>query len=315
MAANAPRVPRSRGLSERRAEMVAGLVLIALPMFFFLTLRIGAIGYAGFISLWDWGLRGAKEFEGTRNFERILSDPVFHKAVANTAYYAIVWVPLTIALGLFLAVIINMKIRGQKFFRASFYFPAIASSAAITVLWIFLFQPDGLFNDVRGALGLNPIFQLFGIEPNHAWISTSNTALNTIIALNVWTTSGTFMLFYLAYLQTISNDLYEAAAIDGANAWNAFWKITFPLLRPGHFFVLTVAIIGAFQMFDQAYIGGGVDGTPNNSLTTIVLYLYRKAIADFDFGYAAAVGVVLFVLIMSITLIQRRFFGGTPSWT
>ena len=311
MAANAPRVPRSRGLSDRRAEMLAGLALIAIPMFFFLTLRIGAIGYAGFISLWDWGLRGAKEFEGTRNFERILTDPVFHKAVLNTVYYAIVWVPLTIALGLFLAVIINMKIRGQKFFRAAFYFPAIASSAAITVLWIFLFQPDGLFNDVRGFLGLNPIFQFFGIGPNQAWISTSNTALNTVIALNVWTTSGTFMLFY----QTISNDLYEAAAIDGANAWNAFWKITFPLLRPGHFFVLTVAIIGAFQMFDQAYIGGGVDGSPNNSLTTIVLYLYRKAIADFDFGYAAAVGVVLFVLIMSITLIQRRFFGQTPSWT
>jgi len=295
--------------------MLAGLALIAIPMFFFLTLRIGAIGYAGFISLWDWGLRGAKEFEGTRNFERILTDPIFHKAVLNTVYYAIVWVPLTIALGLFLAVIINMKIRGQKFFRAAFYFPAIASSAAITVLWIFLFQPDGLFNDVRGFLGLNPIFQFFGIGPNQAWISTSNTALNTVIALNVWTTSGTFMLFYLAYLQTISNDLYEAAAIDGANAWNAFWKITFPLLRPGHFFVLTVAIIGAFQMFDQAYIGGGVDGSPNNSLTTIVLYLYRKAIADFDFGYAAAVGVVLFVLIMSITLIQRRFFGQTPSWT
>jgi multiple sugar transport system permease protein len=314
MAATAPRAPRSRGLSDRRAEMVAGLALIAIPMFFFLSLRIGAIGYAGFISLWDWGLRGAKEFEGTRNFERILADPVFHKAVMNTVYYAIVWVPLTMALGLFLAVILNMKIRGQKFFRAAFYFPAIASSAAITVLWIFLFQPDGLFNDVRGALGINPFFELFGFGPNHAWMSTSNTALNTVIALNVWTTSGTFMLFYLAYLTTISNDVYEAAAIDGANAWNAFWKITFPLLKPGHYFVLTVAIIGAFQMFDQAYIGGGVDGSPNNSLTTIVLYLYRKAIADFDFGYAAAVGVVLFVLIMAITLIQRRFFGQTPSW-
>jgi multiple sugar transport system permease protein len=314
MAADAPRVPRSRGLSERRAEMVAGFALIAVPMFFFLTLRIGAIGYAGFISLWDWGLRGARDFEGSRNFERILNDPVFHKAVTNTVYYAVIWVPLTMALGLFLAVVLNMKIRGQTFFRASFYFPAIASSAAITVLWIFLFQPEGLFNDVRGALGLNPFFELFGIKPNQAWISTSNTALNTVIALNVWTTSGTFMLFYLAYLQTISTDVYEAAAIDGANAWQAFRRITFPLLKPGHFFVLTVAIIGAFQMFDQAYIGGGVDGTPNNSLTTIVLYLYRKAIADFDFGYAAAVGVVLFVLIMTITLVQRRLFGQNASW-
>jgi len=300
--------------TERRQEMIAGFALIAPAMFFFLTLKIGAIAYAFYISLWQWGLRGPRDFRGTRNFERLLDDPVFHKAIANTIHYAVVWVPLTMALGLFLAVVVNQKIRGQTFFRAAFYFPAIASSAAITVLWIFLFQPQGLFNDGRAALGLNPVFSLLGFGPEHNWIGTSSTALNTIIALNVWTTSGTFMLFYLAYLQTISRDVYEAAAIDGAGPWDAFWKITFPLLKPGHFFVATVAMIGAFQMFDQAYIGGGVDGTPNNALTTIVLYLYRKAIADFDFGFAAAVGVVLFLIIMSVTLIQRRLFGQTPSW-
>jgi multiple sugar transport system permease protein len=303
-----------RGMTERRAEMLAGFALIALPMFLFLTLKVGAIGYAFFISFFRWGLRGPRNVEGFDNYQRLLTDPVFHKAIANTVYYAAVWVPLTMALGLFLAVVVNQKIRGQTFFRAAFYFPAIASSAAITVLWIFLFQPSGLFNDIRGALGINPLFELFGIGPNHNWIGTSNTALNTIIALNVWTTSGTFMLFYLAYLQTISKDVYEAAAIDGAGAWQTFRSITFPLLRPGHFFVATVAAIGAFQVFDQAYIGGGVDGSPNNALTTIVLYLFRKAIADFEFGYAAAVGVVLFVIIMTVTLIQRRLFGQTPAW-
>jgi multiple sugar transport system permease protein len=313
MAASTGRIGRGHG-TERRAEMLAAFALIAIPMFFFLTLKIGAILYAVWISFWDWGLRGAKDFEGTRNFERILSDPIFHKAVTNTVYYAVLWVPLTMALGLFLAVVVNQKIRGQTFFRAAFYFPAIASSAAITVLWIFLFAPSGLFNDLRAAMGLNPLFELFGFGPNHGWMSTSSTAMNTVIALNVWTTSGTFMLFYLAYLQTISRDVYEAAAIDGASAWQAFWRITFPLLKPGHYFVATVAAIGAFQMFDQAYIGGGPGGEPNNSLTTIVLYLYRKAISDFDFGYAAAVGVVLFVLIMIVTLVQRRLFGQAPSW-
>lgn len=303
-----------RAMTERRSEMLAGFALIALPMVFFLTLKIGAILYAVFISFFRWGLRGPRNVEGFDNYQRLVTDPVFHRAIANTAYYAAVWVPLTMALGLFLAVIVNQKIRGQTFFRAAFYFPAIASSAAITVLWIFLFQPSGLFNDIRGAIGINPLFEFFGFGPNHNWIGTSNTALNTIIALNVWTTSGTFMLFYLAYLQTISKDVYEAAAIDGAGAWQTFRRITFPLLRPGHFFVATVAAIGAFQVFDQAYIGGGVDGSPNNALTTIVLYLYRKAIADFEFGYAAAVGVVLFVIIMAVTLIQRRLFGQTPSW-
>ncbi|HEY7591498.1 MAG TPA: sugar ABC transporter permease [Candidatus Limnocylindrales bacterium] len=310
----AAREPSAGPMSERRAEMLAGFALIALPMFLFLTLKIGAILYAVFISFFRWGLRGPRNVEGFDNYQRLITDPVFHKAIANTVYYAAVWVPLTMALGLFLAVIVNQKIRGQTFFRAAFYFPAIASSAAITVLWIFLFQPSGLFNDVRAALGLNPLFEVFGIGPNHNWIGTSNTALNTIIALNVWTTSGTFMLFYLAYLQTISKDVYEAAAIDGAGPWQTFWKVTFPLLRPGHFFVATVAAIGAFQVFDQAYIGGGVDGTPNNALTTIVLYLFRKAIADFEFGYAAAVGVVLFIIIMAVTLIQRRLFGQTPAW-
>jgi multiple sugar transport system permease protein len=309
-----PRRGRSSFRTERQAEAIAALALIALPMFFFLVFRIGAILYAVFISFWDWGLRGARDFLGAENYEQILTDPIFHKAIGNTLYYTVIWVPLTMALGLFLAVVVNQRIRGQTFFRAAFYFPAIASSAAITVLWLFLFAPDGLFNDIRAAMGINPLFQLFGIGPNHNWMGTSNTALNTIIALNVWTTSGTFMLFYLASLQTISREVYEAAAIDGAGPWQAFWRITFPLLKPGHYFVATVAVIGALQMFDQAYIGGGPDGTPNNSLTTIVLFLYRAAIADVEFGYAAAVGVVLFVIIFAATLLQRRLFGATPNW-
>ena len=299
---------------ERRAELLAGLALIALPMLFFLVLRIGAIGYAGFISFWRWGLRGPRDMVGLRNYEALLEDPVFHKAILNTLYYTAIWVPLTMGLGLLLAIIINQPLRGRTFFRAAFYFPAIASSAAITVLWLFIFAPDGLFNDVRGSLGLDPLFRLFGIGPNHNWVGTSNTAMNTIIALNVWTTSGTFMLFYLANLQTISKDIYEAAAIDGAGAWDTFRRITFPLLRPAHYFVATVAVIGGLQMFDQAYIGGGPDGNPNNALTTIVLFIYRSAIADFDFGFAAAVGVVLFAIIFTATVVQRRLFGQTPTW-
>jgi multiple sugar transport system permease protein len=309
-------VRRGRGTiqSERRAETIAALTLIAVPMFFFLVLRIGAILYAGWISLWDWGLRGPREFIGLENYQDLVNDSLLHKAILNSLYYTAVWVPLTMALGLFLAVIVNQKIRGQTFFRAAFYFPAIASSAAITVLWIFLFQPDGLFNDVRAMLGLNPLFQALGFSPTHGWINHSSTALNTIIALNVWTTSGTFMLFYLASLQTISKDVYEAAAIDGASNWQTFRRITFPLLKPGHYFVATVAVIGALQMFDQAYIGGGPSGDPANSLTTIVLLVYRLAFRESELSLAAAVGIVLFLIIFIATLIQRRVFGQTPNW-
>ena len=305
---------RAGSRSERRSEALAGYALIAVPMLLFLVLNIGSILYALFISFWKWGARGATEFRGIRNYQALLTDDVFWKAVQNSLYYAVVWVPLTMAIGLFLAVIVNQKIRGQTFFRAAFYFPAIASSAAITVLWVFLMQPNGLFNQLRGAIGLNPIFSFFGFPPDMAWISTSRTALNAVIILNAWTTSGTFMLFYLASLQTISHEVYEAAAIDGAGAWQTFRRITFPLLKPGHYFVATVAVIGALQLFDQARIIGGISGDPNYALMTIVLYLYREAIANFNFGYAAAVGIVLFIIIFTATVIQRRLFGQAPSW-
>jgi ABC-type sugar transport system permease subunit len=309
----APRPTRSLN-RERRSEALAGYGFIAIPMILFLIFNIASIFYALYISTWEWGIRGAREFVGTQNFERLLSDQNFHIAVRNSLYYAVVWVPLTMAVGLFLAVIVNQKIRGQAFFRSAYYFPSIAGSAAITVLWIFLAAPDGLFNEIRGVLGLNPLFQAFGIGPEHNWMGNSRTALNSVIILNVWTTSGTFMLFYLASLQSISREVYEAAAIDGAGAWQTFWRVTFPLLRPGHFFVATIAVIGALQLFDQAYIGGGKNGDPNNALMTMVLYLYNQGFARFQFGYAAAVGIVLFVIIFSATLIQRRVFGSTPNW-
>jgi multiple sugar transport system permease protein len=291
----------------RRREAWVGYAFIAVPMALFLTLNIFAIVYAFFISFFDWGIRGPREFLGFANYQDLLfDDPVFvGKAVVNTLRYSIIVVPAQMALGLFLAVVVNQKIRGQTFFRAAFYFPAIASSAAVAVLFTFITQPDGLFNAFLG---------LFGMQSDLNWTNNSRTALESVMVLNVWTTSGTMMLFYLASLQSISREVYEAAALDGAGPWQAFWRVTFPLLRPAHYFVAVVSFIGALQMFDQAYIIGGGDGTPANSLSTIVLYLFRAAVQKFDFGYAAAVGIILFIVIMSITLVQRRLFGQAPAW-
>ena len=300
--------------ASRRSEAVAGYLFIAVPILLFLVLNIGSLLYAVYISVWKWNLRtGPVEFIGLTNYQDALADPVFQTAIRNTIYYAAVWVPLTMMLGLSLALIVNQKLRGQTFFRAAFYFPAIASSAAITMLWIFIMAPDGLFNGVRGLLPFD-ILEALGYGPHQNWIGDQRTAMNTVILLNTWTTSGTFMLFYLASLQSISNQVYEAAAIDGANWWQAFWRVTMPLLRPGHFFVATVAVIGALQLFDQAIIGGGVNGDPNNALMTVVLYLYNAAFRQFNFSYAAAIGLILFVLIFSATLVQRRLFGTAPQW-
>ena len=224
---------KASGIGTRK-EALAGYAFISVPMLFFLVLNIGAILYAAYISVWKWNIRlGPTQFIGLQNYQNALTDPTFQVAIKNTIYYTILWVPLTMAIGLFLAVIVNQKIRGLTFFRAAFYFPAIASSAAITTLWIFLAAPDGFFNEVRGALGINPLFHLFGYVDNQNWIGNQGTAMQSVILLNAWTTSGTFMLFYLASLQSISRDVYEAAAIDGASAWQTFWRVTFPLLKPG----------------------------------------------------------------------------------
>ena len=292
--------------SERAREARTGLAFIAIPMVLFLVFSLFAIVYALYISLFDWGILGPRGFVGLDNYVKLLNDKTFiGKAIPNTLAFTAIVVPAQMALGLSLAVIVNQKIHGQTFFRSAFFFPAIASSAAIVVLFTFLTQPDGLLNTALGWIG---------IESNTNWTNDPHTALASIAALLVWTTSGTMMLFYLAALQGISGDIYEAAAIDGANWWNAFWRITFPLLRPAHFFVAVVSVIGALQMFDAAFIAGGADGSPANSLTTMVLYLYRAATQEFEFGFAAAVGIVLLVILLTVTIIQRRVFGQAPSW-
>ena len=293
--------------TERAQEALAGYGFIAIPMVLFLIFQIGSLFYSAYISLWRWEILGPTEFLGFRNYNFILRDDVFHTAIKNSIYYTVVVVPIQMALGLLLAVTVNQIWRGRGFFRAAFYFPAIASSAAITVLYIYIMAPDGLFNHVLELVGFNPI----GFHNQGNWLGHSDTALNSIIGLNAWTTSGTMMLFYLAQLQSIPSDVYEAARVDGAGTWTTFWRITFPLLRPAHYLVATLSVIGALQMFDQAYIAGGSGGDPNYSLMTMVLYLYNAAFRQFEFGYAAAVGIVLFVIIFTATLIQRRLFGSS----
>jgi multiple sugar transport system permease protein len=266
---------------------------------------VGIFFYAIYISTFDWGIMGPTEFVGFDNYEKAFSDPIFLKAVRNSVKYALIVVPIQSALGLFLALLVNSKIKGSKFFRSAFYFPSIASSAAITTLFIFLMAPDGVFN---GTL------QFFGVDTANlfnqgAWLSDSRTALYSIIGLNAWTTSGTMMLFYLANLQTVDSQYAEAAQVDGASRRQVFWHITMPLLKPAHLFVVATGMIGALQLYDQAILAGGADGSPDYSLMTVVLYIYNACFRQFEFGYASAIGVVLFVIIFSLTLLQKALFG------
>src|SRR5919205_3840919 len=191
-----------------------------------------------------------------------------NSALWNTFYYTAVVVPAQMALGLAIALAVNAKIRGKTFFRAAYYFPSLTSSAASAAVAIYLLNAGGLLNTTFEHIGLGGL-----IPPQRAWFYDSSTALESIMGLNIWTTSGTVMLFYLATLQSIPTDVYEAAAIDGTSRWRTFWKITFPLLKPGHFFVAVLSIIGCLKLFDQAFIVSGGTGGPNYSTLSVVLYL------------------------------------------
>ena len=302
MATAVARGTKARPLgSERMREALVGYGFIALPMAFFLLFFIFPIGYGLYISRYDWAIFKGP-FVGWGNYRELYHDQVFwHHAVRNTLVYTAFVVPLQMALGLALAITINQAIRFRTFFRAAFYFPSLASSAAIVSIATYILASDGI---------LNKLLDQVGYHHGNAWFAQQSTALPSIIGLNAWTTSGTMMLFYLAYLQAIPTEVYEAAAIDGAGAWRTFRKITFPLLKPGHFFVAVLSFIGALQMFDQSFIIGGSSGGPNYSTMTVVLYLYNRAFTGTTrFGYAAAVGVVLFVFIFVVTLAQRLLFG------
>ena len=297
--------PKQRSLrSVKVREALVGYGFVFVPMFVFALFFLYPIVYAVYISFFEWGVLGKVDSVGTENYRFLFEDDIFWRAIRNTIYYTVGVVPVQMALGLSLAVIVNGALRGKTFFRAAYYFPALASSAAITAIAIYLLNAGGLLNATLDKLGLGSL-----IPDQKAWFYDSDTALQTIMGLNAWTTSGTMMLFYLAALQAIPTDVYEAAAIDGAGTWRTFWKITFPLLKPGHFFVAVLSVIGCLKVFDQAYIVSGGAGGPNYSTLTAVLYLYQTAIQDVDFGYAAAVGVALFVLIFAVTLVQRLLFG------
>src|SRR5947207_10163306 len=202
---------RERGLgSERTREALVGYGFVALPMAFFLLFFIFPVGYAFYISRYNWQIFKGP-FVGWGNYRTLYHDSVFWShAVRNTLVYAAFVVPLQMALGLTLAVVVNQAIRFRTFFRAAFFFPSLAASAAIASIATYILASDGLFNTILIHLGYHH---------SRAWFSEQSTALPSIIGLNAWTTSGTIMLFYLAAVQSIPTDVYEAAAIAGAVAW------------------------------------------------------------------------------------------------
>lgn len=269
--------------------------LIILGVFLFLPIL-----YAIFLSFHKVQVLGELSYRlvGSRNFSRILDDERVLIALKNTFDYVIVVVPSQTILALILATILNASIKGRQLFRVIFFLPTVTSSAVLTLIFIWIYNSNGLLNNLLSHVGL----------PTYNWLGDPQVALKAIMIMNVWSTVPFFMVIYLAALQDIPSELYEAAKIDGANECDRFFNITLPLLKPVTFFVIVMGIIGTFQLFDQSYIFSNGSGGPNNSTLTVVLLIYQYAFKSLDLGYAAALALMLAGVILIVTLIQRRFF-------
>jgi ABC-type sugar transport system permease subunit len=230
-------------------------------------------------------------FLGLFNFKKMFKDQYFRISLFNTFFYTIIVVPVQTFLALVLAVAANSKIKGVKFFKLTFFIPSITSSAAISMIFWMIYSKPGILNRLLGYFGVQPI----------AWLENPNTALPAIMVMNIWTTAGYFMITFLAGLQDIPKSIYEAARIDGATPRKIFWKIIMPLLRPQILFVATMGTIGCMQVFDQIYFL-----IKNMRNITISFYIYKNAFEYGNMGYASALSLVLFVIILSITLLQKK---------
>lgn len=238
------------------------------------------------------------QFAGFRNFQRLIEDERVWIALGNTVNYAAIVVPTQTLLALMLALILNSQIQGRQWFRVIFFLPTVTSSAVLTLIFMWIYNTNGLLNATLSFLGLQ----------TQNWLGDPAVALKGIMLMNIWATAPLFMVVYLAALQEIPVSLYEAAAIDGANRWEKLFHITLPFLRPVTFFVIVMGMIGTFQLFDQSYIFSAGTGGPNNATLTLVLLIYQYAFKSLDMGYALALTLMLAVVLMTATLIQRRLF-------
>ncbi|MBW4620508.1 MAG: sugar ABC transporter permease [Cyanosarcina radialis HA8281-LM2] len=264
------------------------------------TFLILPLGYAIFLAFHRVQILGeiSYEFTGFRNFLRIARDDRVWIALKNTVEYVAIVVPAQTILALSLAVILNSQIRGKNWFRVIFFLPTVTSSAVLTLIFMWIYNSNGLLNGILSRIGL----------PTYNWIGDPAVALKSIMLMNIWSTAPFFMVVYLAALQDIPVSLYEAATIDGISKWKQFTHITLPLLKPVTFFIAVMGTIGTFQLFDQSYIFSSGSGGPNNSTLTVVLLIYQYVFKSLDLGYAAALALMLAIAITIFTLIQRQLF-------
>ncbi len=294
---SARRAPGGWLTKERHREALAGYLFI-LPTFLGYTIFIvGPILAAIGISLTDFDLFEPAKFIGFQNYVNLLADPRLHKVYWNTIYFTVAAVTLNVGVGLLLAVLINRHMPSflRYFFRTAYFFPVLVALAYSAIIWQYLYQKDtGIINYYLHFLNIDPI----------PWLSSPLWVMPSIIIMDVWKNTGFAMLVFLAGLQGISQDYYESASLDGANRWQSFWHVTLPLITPTLFFNVIIFMIGALQVFDSIVVL--TQGGPGDSSRSLVMYVYEKAFQVFEMGYASAISITLFIVIMLLTLVQFR---------
>lgn len=283
---------KQRGTLKRRNTLIGWTFILPNFLGFGLVTLIPVI-FLFYMAFTEWNAFGSPEFIGLDNFTRLVSDSSFHTSVANTIYYSVFHIPLTLAASLGLAMLLNTKLRGASFFRTAAFFPYITSIVAIAAVWNQLFSAEGVINQLLGWIGL---------DPGVGWTADATLAMPAVILVSIWRDTGYFMLLYLAGLQTVPRTLYEAARTDGANAWQRFRHVTWPCLRPTTFFVTVMLTIGSLKVFDLVLLL--TNGGPGQSTYVLSQFIYNKGIVEFQYGYASAAAIVLFSLSLAVTIIQ-----------
>lgn len=279
-----------------KREALWAYLFIASPLVGFLLFSAGPMLGSLYLSFCDYEILTAPRWVGLDNYIRLFSsDPFALKTMWNTVYYTI-GIPIGMALSLGLALALNQKMRAQGFFRTVYFVPSVCSIVALALLWQWFYNPEyGLINEFLRSLGW---------QDPPSWLGEPALVKPALILMGVWANLGYNMVLFLAALQGVPKSLMEAAAIDGATAWQRFWKITFPLISPTTFFIAVVSLIGGFQNFDQIYVM--TRGGPEYASATYMIYLYQNGFQYFRMGYASSMAWVLAVIIMVITFIQFR---------
>lgn len=245
---------------------------------------------------YEYDITQAPEWVGLANFQRLIADKIFWQTFRNTLIYLVVVVPILVILPLGLAILVNQKLRGISWFRAAYYTPVIISMVVAGLAWKWLYAENGL---------LNQILKLIGFNEGIPWLTSPNWVLFSVMVVTIWKGLGYYMVIYLAGLQSIPNDLYEAAAIDGSDGLKKHWDITVPLMKPYLFLVAVISAISATKVFEEVYIM--TQGGPRNSSKTVVYYLYDQAFRNLEISYACTIGLVLFLIILGLSILRIIF--------